>query len=82
MLKHPQRVLISSFKQENGTVITHLFNFYMDLQCTKIYRFVQSTPQKHFKSFVQSVVDARREGDEKPLSGVDAETMKILVNSS
>ena len=38
MLKHPQRMLISSFKLENGTVITPLFNFYMELglQCTKI----------------------------------------------
>ena len=84
MLKHPQRMLISSFKLENGTVITHLFNFYMDrgLQCTKIYRFVQYSPRKCFKNFVQSVVDARREGDENPLSGVVAETMKLLGNSS
>ena len=48
MLKHPQRMLISSFKLENGTVITPLFNFYMELglQCTKIYRFVQNSPRK------------------------------------
>ena len=40
-LKHPQRMLISSFKLENGTVITPLFHFFMELslQCTKIYRF-------------------------------------------
>ena len=69
MLKHPQRMLISSFKLENGTVITPLFNFYMELglQCTKIYRFVQYFPRKCFNNFVQSVVDARREGDENPL---------------
>ena len=85
MLKHPQRMLISSFKLENGkTVITPLFNFYMELglQCTKIYRFVQYSPRKCFNNFVQSVVDARREGDENPLSGVVAETMKLLANSS
>ena len=84
MLKDPQRMLISSFKQENGTVITPLFNFYMELglQCTKIYRFVQYSPRKCFNNFVQSVVDARREGDENPLSGVVAETMKLLGNSS
>ena len=47
MLKHPQRILISSFKLENGTVITALFNFYLELglQRTKIFRFVQYTPQ-------------------------------------
>ena len=65
LLKHPQGMLISSFKLENGTP---LFNFYMELglQCTKIYRFVQYSPRKCFNSFVQSVVDARREGDENP----------------
>ena len=84
MLKHLQRMLISSFKLENGTVITPLFNFYMELglQCTKIYRFVQYSPRKCFNNFVQSVVDAYREGDENPLSGVVAETMKLLGNSS
>ena len=84
MLKHPQRMQISSFKLENGTVITPFFNFYMELglQCTKIYRFVQYSLRKCFNNFVQSVVDARREGDENPLSGVVAEKMKLLGNSS
>ena len=84
MLKHPQRMLISSFKLENGTVITPLFNFYLELglQCTKIYPFVQYTPPKCFSNFVQSVVDARREGDENPLPAVVAETLKLLGNSS
>ena len=84
MLKQPQRRLISSFKLENGTVITALFNSYLELglQCTKIYRFVQYSPRKCFNNFVQSVVDARREGVENPLSGVVAETMKLLGNSS
>ena len=35
-----------------------------------------------FNNFVQSVVDARREGDENLFSGVVAETMKLLGNSS
>ena len=37
-------------------------------------------PRKVFNSFVQSVVDARRAGDENPLSGVVAKTMKFLGN--
>ena len=76
MLKHPQRMLISSFKLENGTVITPLFKFYMELglQCTKNYRFLQYSPRKCFYYFVQSVFDARRERDENTLSGVVAET--------
>ena len=84
LLKQPQRMLISSFKWENGTVITPLLNFYLSLglKCTKIYRFVQYTPKKCFNNFVQSVVDARRVGDENPESSVVAETMKLLGNSS
>ena len=62
VLKQPQRMLISSFKLENGTIITPLLNFYLGLglKCTKIYRFVQNTPKNCFNNFVQSVVDARR----------------------
>ena len=84
MLKHPQRMLIFSFKLEKGTVITPLFNFYMELgfHCTKIYRFVQYSPRKCSNIFVKSVFDDRREGDENPLSRVVAETMKLLGNSS
>ena len=83
-MKNPQRMLISSFKLENGTIITPLLKFFLSLglQCTEIYRFVDYTPRKCFKNFVQSVVDARREGDENPYSGVVAETMKLLGNSS
>ena len=84
LLKQRQRMLISSFMLTNGTLITPLFIFYLDLglQCTKIHRFVQYTPRKVFNGFAQSVVDARRAGDENPLSGVVAETMKLLGNSS
>ena len=77
-------MLISSFKLESGTVISPLFNFYLELglQCIKIYHFVQYTPRECFINFVQSVVDARRRGDENPLFEVVAETMKLLGNSS
>ena len=84
LLKQPQRMLISSFKLENGTVITPLLNFYLSLglKCNKIYRFVQYTSKKCFNNFVQSVVDARRVGVENLESSVVAETMKMLGNSS
>ena len=84
LLKQHQRMLISSFKLENGTIITSLLNFYLrlGLKCTKNYRFVQYTPKKCFNNFVQSVVDARRAGDENSDSSVVAETLKLLGNSS
>ena len=51
------------------------------LVCEKIHRFVQYTPRTCFDNFVQSAVDAPRQGDEKPKSSVVAEIMKLLANS-
>ena len=84
LLSQPRKMLISSYFLENGTLITPLLLFYLDLGlvCKTIYRFVKYTPVKCFNKFVQSSVDARREGDENPNSSVVAETMKLLANSS
>ena len=84
LLSQPRKMLISSCFLENGTLITPLLLFYLELGlvCKKIYRFVEYNPVKCFNKFVQSAVDARREGDENPNSSVVAETMKLLTNSS
>ena len=84
LLSQPRKMLISSFTLQNGTLITPLLLFFLQLGlvCTKIHRFVEYTPKKCFNSFVQSAVDARRQGDENPNSSVVAETMKLLANSS
>ena len=84
ILVQPRRMLISSFFLTNGTIITRLLLFYLQLGivCKKIHRFVQYTPRNCFGNFVQSAVDARRQGDENPNSNVVAETMKLLANSS
>ena len=84
VMSQPRRMLISSFNLTNGTIITPLLLFYLrlGLVCKKIHRFVQYTPRKCFGNFVQSAVDARRQGDENPNSSVVAETMKLLANSS
>ena len=83
-LCQPRKVLLSSFTLQNGTLITPMLLFYqqLGLVCTKIHRFVEYTPKKCFNSFVQSAVDAGRQGDENPNSSVVAETMKLLANSS
>ena len=80
----PRRMLISSFILTNGAIITPLLLLYLKLGlvCKKIHRFVQYTPRKCFDNFLQSAVDARRQGDENPNSSVVAETMKLLANSS
>ena len=81
LLKKPQLMLYSSFNLENGTITTPLLIFYISLglNCTRIHRFVQYTPRKCFNIFLQSVVDAKRGGDENSDSNVVAETMKLLV---
>ena len=84
LLSQPRKLLTSSYFLENGTLITPLLLFYLDLGlvCKKIYSFVEYTPVKCFNKFVQSAVDARREGDENPNSNVVAEAMKMHANSS
>ena len=84
IMPKPRRMLISSFFLTNGTIITPLLLFHLKLGlvCKKIHRFVQYTPRKCFSNFVQSAVDARRQGYENPNSSVVAETMKLLANSS
>ena len=79
-----RKMLISSYFLENGTLITPLFLFYLDLGliCRRIYRFVEYIPVKWSKKFVQSAVNAPREGEENPNSLVVAETMKLLADSS
>ena len=84
ILSQPWKMLISSFTLQNGTLITPLLLFCLQLSlvCTKIHHFVDYTPKKCFNSFVQSAVDARKQGDENPKSSVVAETMKLLANIS
>ena len=84
LLSQPRKMLISSFTLQNGTLITPLLLFYLQLGLvvTKIQRFGEYTPKKCLNSFVQAAVDARRHGDENPNSSVVAETMKLLANSS
>ena len=79
-----RRILISSCFLENGTIITPLLLFYLDLQlfCKKVYRFVKYTAMKCFNNFIQSAVNARVEGDENPNFSVVTETLKLLANSS
>ena len=84
VLCQPRKMFNSTFFFENGTLITLLLLFYLDLGlvCKNIYRFVQYNPVNCFNKFVQSAVNARREGDEVPNSSVVAETMKLLASSS
>ena len=78
-MSQPRKMLISSLTLQNGTLITPLLLFYLQLGLvvTKVHRFVEYTSRKCFNSFVQAAVDARRKSDENPNSIVVAETMKL-----
>ena len=84
ILSQPRKLLISSFTFLNGTVITPLLLFYLQLGfvVTKTHRVVKYTPRKCFNSFVRAAMDARMKSDKNPNSSVVAETMKLLANSS
>ena len=62
------------------TVIALFLGFGARLQ--KTYCFVLYTATKCFNNFVQSAKNARREGNNNPKSGVVAETMNLLANTS
>ena len=83
IMVQPRRMLISSFILTNGTIIKPFLFFYLQLGlvCKEIHSFVYYTPRNCFDNFVQSAVDARRQGDENPNSSVVAETTKLLANS-
>ena len=52
-LSQPRKMLISSFTLQNGTLITPLLLFYLQLGlvCTKIHRFVEYIPKKMLQQF-------------------------------
>ena len=61
MMSQPRKMLISSFRLQNGTLTNPLLLFYLQLELvvTKIHRFVKYIPKKCLNSFVESAVDAR-----------------------
>ena len=82
-MSQPRKMLISSFTEQNGSLITPLLLFYLQLglAVTKKHpkeSFVEYTLKKCFKA----AVDARKKVDENSNSSVAAETMKLLANSS
>ena len=83
ILCRSRKMLISGFTLQNGTLITPLLLFYLQLGIfvAKIHRFVEYILKKFFHGFVQSAEDARRQGDEIPYWSVASETMKLLATS-
>ena len=84
LMSQPRRMLLFFFQLSNGAIVTRLLLFSLELRlvCTKTYHFLGYIPVKCLNNFVQSAVNGRRQVDESPSSSVDAETTKLLANSS
>ena len=84
IMSQPQEMLISSFTLQNGTLITplHIFSLELGLVCTKKYHFIEYFPKICFRIFVQSAVVARSQKSENANSSVVAETNTLLAKSA
>ena len=83
-LSQSRRMFFSSFDLINGTKVTPLLLFHLELGliCMIIYCFVENTPVKCFNNFVECAVSSRCQGDENANCCAFAKTMNLLTNSS
>ena len=85
VLKQPTNLLISSYHAKKVVLITPLLKYYLELglEVTHIYLLVEyEHPKACFSKFVDSVSDARREGDKDANSSILAECFKLVGNSA
>ena len=82
IISKTRRMLISSMKLSQGPLTTPVLRFYLEqgLELTRIFFFIQYTAENSFVSFVDKVVQSRREGDGNRQTTVVAETMKLIGN--
>ena len=83
LLKKPRRILISSYFGEKILLTTPLAKWYLEhgLEITKIYEFIEYTPEKPFEKFALDVSDGRRGGDSNSSKKILANTRKLIGNS-
>lgn len=82
-LKQPSRTLIGSLHGSEILLFSELLVWYLrhGLVITKIYAVYQYIPRRIYKSFGDSVSDARRGGDVDPSLTLLADTSKLVGNS-
>lgn len=82
-LRKPQRMLIGSMRAEKILLFSELLKWYMEhgLVVTKVHQLFCYKPYPIFKSFGDSVTDARRSGDSDPSKALIADTSKQVGNS-
>ena len=84
IMSKPCRMLSSSMNLSQAPLITPLLRFYLEqgLELKRTFFFIQYTAEICFGSFVDKVVQSRREGYRNQHSTVVAETMKLIGNSA
>jgi len=82
-LFRPRKMLIGSYFGKNILLITLLVQWYMKhgLVITKVYEFIEFSPEKCFEVFGDKVSAAKREGDLDLDKAVLANLMKLIGNS-
>ena len=83
--KKPRRLLVGVMKAEKILLATPLLKWYLNhgMKVTRIYQTVEYTnPFPCFSSFVKTVSESRRKGDQDKSKSSFAETMKLIGNSA
>ena len=83
-LERPSRMLIGSMFGEKVLLLSTLARWYLShgLIITKVYQLIEYSPRAAFRSFGESVSNARRSGDKDPDQELLATTSKLIGNSS
>ena len=83
LLKKPRRMFISSYFGEKILLTTRLAKWYLDhgLEITKIYKFIEYTPEKTFEKFAWDVSEVRRGEDCNSSKTILANTWKLIGSS-
>ena len=84
IMTRPRRSLIGSMKGEKIQLATSLLKWFLGdgLEVTRVYQVIEYTPKPCFKPFGNVVSNARRAGDADPSKAINADTMKLVRNSS
>ena len=79
-----RKLLVSGMKAEKFLLSSPLLRWYLKhgMVVTKIYQVIEYNKTKCFKQFVNTVTEARREGDLNPNSTLLAQTYKLVGNSA
>ncbi len=79
-----RRLLVGGMKARKMLIATSLLRWYLEhgLVVTHIYQVIEFSPASCFKTFEESVTEARRGGDHNENMGIIGESMKLIGNAA